>query len=95
MCTCCFEIQSSILLIEIFILIKLDHILQPLLLGGPDGDVAGNEIKILIREYGANVKIVGISDASGCAEDPGGLDHEEVSWIYHLCKSTFDQKIDT
>lgn len=46
--------------------------------GGPDGDVAGNEIKILIREYGDNVKIVGISDASGCAEDPNGLDHEEL-----------------
>ena len=47
--------------------------------GGPDGDVAGNEIKILLREYGENAKIVGISDASGCAEDPEGLDHEEVS----------------
>ena len=49
------------------------------LTGGPDGDVAGNEIKILLREYGANAKIVGISDVSGCAEDPNGLDHEEVS----------------
>ena len=47
-------------------------------IGGPDGDVAGNEIKILIREYGDNVKIVGISDASGCTEDPDGLNHEEV-----------------
>lgn len=51
------------------------------LLGGPDGDVAGNEIKILIREYRDNVKIVGLSDVSGCAEDPDGLDHEEVSII--------------
>lgn len=46
--------------------------------GGPDGDVAGNEIKILIREYGENVKIVGIADHSGCAEDPDGLDHGEL-----------------
>jgi len=46
--------------------------------GGPDGDVAGNEIKILFREYGDNVKIVGIADGSGCAEDPDGLDHEEL-----------------
>ena len=46
--------------------------------GGPDGDVAGNEIKILIREYGDNVKIVGIADHSGCAEDPEGLDHDEL-----------------
>jgi glutamate dehydrogenase len=37
--------------------------------GGPDGDVAGNEIKILIREYGENVKIVGVADHSGTFED--------------------------
>jgi len=46
--------------------------------GGPDGDVAGNEIKILVREFGANAKIVGVADSSGCAEDPDGLDHEEL-----------------
>mmetsp|Transcript_10821 Transcript_10821/g.24126 ORF Transcript_10821/g.24126 Transcript_10821/m.24126 type:complete len:1103 (-) Transcript_10821:262-3570(-) len=48
------------------------------LTGGPDGDVAGNEIKILVREYGDNAKIVGLADVSGCAEDPDGLDHEEL-----------------
>ena len=48
------------------------------LTGGPDGDVAGNEIKILLREYGENAKIVGLADVSGCAEDPDGLDHEEL-----------------
>jgi hypothetical protein len=37
----------------------------------------------LIREYGSRAKIVGISDASGCAEDPNGLDHKEVS-LYFL-----------
>lgn len=47
--------------------------------GGPDGDVAGNEMKILMREYGANAKIVGVADASGCAEDPNGLNHEELA----------------
>jgi len=46
--------------------------------GGPDGDVAGNEIKILVREFGTNAKIVGIADATGCAEDPDGLDQEEL-----------------
>ncbi|MEE8155537.1 MAG: NAD-glutamate dehydrogenase domain-containing protein [Phycisphaerales bacterium] len=48
------------------------------LTGGPDGDVAGNEIKILHREYGENARIVGIADASGMAEDPDGLDHDEL-----------------
>ncbi len=46
--------------------------------GGPDGDVAGNEIKILVREYGDNVRIVGIADGSGSGEDPDGLDHQEL-----------------
>jgi glutamate dehydrogenase len=46
--------------------------------GGPNGDVAGNELKILFREYGDNAKIVGMADHSGSAEDPEGLDHEEL-----------------
>ncbi|KAI9137915.1 Glutamate/Leucine/Phenylalanine/Valine dehydrogenase-domain-containing protein [Paraphysoderma sedebokerense] len=48
------------------------------LTGGPDGDVAGNEIKILHREYGPNASIVAIADGSGVAEDPEGLDHSEL-----------------
>ncbi|MGK3741919.1 MAG: glutamate dehydrogenase [Bacillariaceae sp.] len=60
--------------------------------GGPDGDVAGNEINILIREYGDNAKIVGIGDHSGCAEDPEGLNHNELLRLFHeeLCISNFD-----
>ena len=46
--------------------------------GGPDGDVGGNELQILMREYGDNAKIVGIADHSGCAEDPDGLNHDEL-----------------
>lgn len=61
--------------------------------GGPDGDVAGNEIKILVREYGKNVKFVGIADHSGCAEDPNGLDHDELLRLFHeaKCIQHFDQ----
>lgn len=46
--------------------------------GGPDGDVAGNLIKILFREYGENCKVVGIADGFGVAEDPKGLDSSEL-----------------
>ena len=46
--------------------------------GGPDGDVAGNLIKILFREYGSNCKVVGIADGFGVAEDPNGLDANEL-----------------
>jgi len=61
--------------------------------GGPDGDVAGNEIKILVREYGENARVVGIADHSGCAEDPHGLDHTELLRLVkeNLSISHFDQ----
>ena len=50
--------------------------------GGPDGDVAGNEIRILHREYGDNARIVGIADGSGSAVDPAGLDHTELLRLF-------------
>ena len=43
--------------------------------GGPDGDVAGNEMKIIINKYGLNVSIVAITDGSGAIHDPAGLDN--------------------
>ena len=50
--------------------------------GGPDGDVGGNGIRILNREYGDRAKIVGIADGSGCGEDPNGLDHNELIRLF-------------
>uniref|UniRef100_A0A7S2BCL8 Glutamate/phenylalanine/leucine/valine/L-tryptophan dehydrogenase C-terminal domain-containing protein n=2 Tax=Octactis speculum TaxID=3111310 RepID=A0A7S2BCL8_9STRA len=47
--------------------------------GGPDGDVAGNMLKILAREYGEDALVVGLADASGSAEDPEGLDAHELA----------------
>lgn len=46
--------------------------------GGPDGDVAGNELKILHREYGENARVVAIADGFGCASDPEGLAWPEL-----------------
>ncbi|MEE2786688.1 MAG: hypothetical protein VX589_05060 [Myxococcota bacterium] len=43
------------------------------LTGGPDGDVAGNAIRIMHREFGENTRVVAIADGSGSAEDPKGL----------------------
>jgi glutamate dehydrogenase len=48
------------------------------LTGGPDGDVAGNMLKIMHREFGNNARIVGIADGSGSGDDPIGLDHQEL-----------------
>ncbi len=55
--------------------------------GGPDGDVAGNLIKIVVRDYGSNVRIVGIADGFGCAEDPQGLNHQELLRLVNASKS--------
>jgi glutamate dehydrogenase len=46
--------------------------------GGPDGDVAGNLLKILHRDYGERARIVAIADGLGAAYDPAGLDWSEL-----------------
>jgi len=51
--------------------------------GGTDGDVAGNVIKILHREYGSNVRVVGICDGTGVVENPDGLDMDELLRLVH------------
>ena len=61
--------------------LKIDPKQEPFTIkitGGPDGDVAGNGLKILYREYGENARVVGIADGTGCAEDPNGLNWEEL-----------------
>ena len=50
--------------------------------GGPDGDVAGNMIRILDRDYGGNARIVAIGDGSGCGEDPDGFATEELMRLF-------------
>lgn len=62
--------------------------------GGPDGDVAGNMLKILRRDYGANARIVGVGDGSGCGEDPAGLDQDELVRLFEagLPIANFDRK---
>ncbi|MBT8485916.1 MAG: NAD-glutamate dehydrogenase, partial [Phycisphaerae bacterium] len=61
--------------------------------GGPDGDVGGNLIRILHREYGDRARIVGIADGSGSAEDPEGLDHGALLQLFEdgLPISEFDR----
>jgi len=44
-------------------------------------------MKILVREYGSNAKIVGIADAFGCAEDPDGLNQDELMRLVQEQKS--------
>ncbi len=46
--------------------------------GGPDGDVAGNLLKIIHRDYGPRARVVAIADGLGAAYDPSGLDWTEL-----------------
>ena len=48
------------------------------LTGGPDGDVGGNAIRILVRDFPATAKVVGVADGTGAATDPEGLNHDEL-----------------
>lgn len=51
--------------------------------GGPDGDVAGNEIKNLHRYYHDYAKIVALIDGSGTINDPQGLDLDILNELCH------------
>ena len=48
------------------------------LTGGPDGDVGGNAIRILIRDFPSTAKVVGVADGTGAATDDEGLSHDEL-----------------
>jgi glutamate dehydrogenase len=47
--------------------------------GGPDGDVGGNLLKVLRREHGVRCRVVAIGDGTGSAQDPAGLDWDELA----------------
>ncbi|WP_372795115.1 NAD-glutamate dehydrogenase domain-containing protein [Pontiella sp.] len=51
--------------------------------GGTNGDVAGNLVKILIRDYGKNVRFLGLADGTAAVEDPAGLSHRELLRLVH------------
>ncbi len=56
--------------------------------GGTNGDVAGNEMKLLF-EHCPNVRITSITAGSGAIYDPKGIDREELSRL--LLKDNVDK----
>lgn len=50
--------------------------------GGPDGDVAGNQILNLKRFYPKTAKLVAITDVSGTIYDPEGLDLNALEKLF-------------
>lgn len=55
--------------------------------GGPDGDVAGNQIFNLYRYYPKTAKLIALTDISGTIYDPSGLDLEICTRLFHEAKS--------
>lgn len=51
--------------------------------GGPDGDVAGNEILNLYKSYPKTAKLLALTDVSGTIYDPEGLDLAEMAQLFH------------
>jgi glutamate dehydrogenase len=51
--------------------------------GGPDGDVAGNEILNLYKDYPKTAKLLALTDVSGTIYDPEGLDLKEMANLFH------------
>lgn len=51
--------------------------------GGPDGDVAGNEILNLYKYYPKTATLLAITDVSGTISDPKGLDLKILSELFH------------
>jgi glutamate dehydrogenase len=51
--------------------------------GGPDGDVAGNEILNLYKFYPETAKLIALTDVSGTIYDPIGLDLKEMAELFH------------
>jgi len=50
--------------------------------GGPDGDVAGNQIYNLFKYYPKTACLVALTDVSGTINDPRGLDLEELVRLF-------------
>ncbi|MBS0621514.1 MAG: NAD-glutamate dehydrogenase, partial [Verrucomicrobia bacterium] len=54
--------------------------------GGPDGDVAGNQILNLYRDCPNTAKLVAITDISGTIRDDQGLDLKELVTLFHAAR---------
>lgn len=54
--------------------------------GGPDGDVAGNQMKNLYKYYPNTAKLLATTDISGTIYDPEGLDLKELVRLFDLEK---------
>ncbi|MCF7806865.1 MAG: NAD-glutamate dehydrogenase, partial [Simkaniaceae bacterium] len=54
--------------------------------GGPDGDVAGNQILNLYHFYKKTAKLLALTDVSGTIYDPDGLDLDQLAELFYQAK---------
>jgi glutamate dehydrogenase len=54
--------------------------------GGPDGDVAGNQLLNLYKYYPNTAKVVALTDGSGTIHDENGLDLGVLKDLFHQSK---------
>lgn len=54
--------------------------------GGPDGDVAGNELLNLLKFYPKTAKLVALTDGTGTIRDENGLNLEELKELFFQSK---------
>lgn len=54
--------------------------------GGPDGDVAGNQLLNLYRYYPSTAKLVALTDGTGTINDPAGVDLEALQTLFYETK---------
>ncbi len=54
--------------------------------GGPDGDVAGNQILNLYKYYPNTAKLIALTDGSGTIFDKNGLDLATLKELFHQSK---------
>ena len=54
--------------------------------GGPDGDVAGNQLLNLNRFYPKTAKMIALTDGTGTINDPEGLDLAILADLFHQAK---------
>jgi glutamate dehydrogenase len=75
---------------EVLKFLGLDPFTDPFTIkisGGPDGDVAGNQILNLYKYFSKTAHLLALTDVSGTIYDPKGLDLKILSQMFHKTQS--------
>lgn len=76
----------NVYLHQVLLFLGIDPLKTPFTIkisGGPDGDVAGNELLNLYKYYPNTAKLLALTDGSGTIYDPQGLDLAELASLFH------------